>query len=438
MRNTLLGVCLLAGLAAPAAAQQPTTPPKPPASDSVARAQAVADSIALMKELEKMNAAAPAPRPASGGAQGSTNPRMLPDFSAVGDLIGDLSPKRSTQADNSRLAIREVEIAVQSVVDPYFRGDIFLGFSDEEKVSIEQAYLTTTALPNGFQSMIGRFLMPFGKENTTHRHDLHTIEYPWAIQRFLSPDGLKGTGATLSRVFAPFGFYQELIVSVTDRVGERVDSLTSTEPVNRALDGMGVSARLRNYWDLSQDANIELSASAISGRREQPLLMAYPTTDGVTANAVNARQSVVGVDFTYRWKPLQQGLYKSFILQAEWMQQINEKNPALPLPAPTFAPAPGFVRAYAGPTRDYSGGYAFARWQLSQRLYLGGRYDTVQDPLAAGANLTAGSAVLEWFPSEFSKLEASYERVNQAGLAGVNRLLLQATFAVGPHKPHPF
>jgi hypothetical protein len=437
MRLTLLGVIMLVAIATPATAQQPTTSPKPTTpADSIARA--VADSIALMKELDKLNAAAKTAPPQAGGTQGPSNPRMLPDFSAVGDLIGDLSPKRSTQPDNSRLSIREVELAVQSVVDPYFRGDIFLGFSDEEKVSIEQAFLTTTALPNGLQSMVGRFLLPFGKENTTHRHDLHTIDYPWVIQRFLSADGVKGTGATLSRVFAPFGFYQEVIVSVTDRLGERVDSLTSTEPVNRALDGMGFSARLRNYWDLSSDANIELSASAASGRREQPLVMAYPTQDGVTANAVNARQSLVGVDFTYRWKPLQQGLYKSFILQAEWMRQINEKNPVLPLPAPTFAPAPGFIRAYAGPTRDYSGAYAFARWQLTQRLYLGGRYDTVQDPLAGGAELNAGSAVLEWFPSEFSKLEVSYERLNQAGMTGVNRLLLQATFAIGPHKPHPF
>jgi hypothetical protein len=42
----------------------------------------------------------------------------------------------------------------------------------------------------------------------------------------------------------------------------------------------------------------------------------------------------------------------------------------------------------------------------------------------------------QWFPSEFSKVVAGYERVS--GSARVNRLLLQAAFSLGPHKPHPF
>lgn len=438
MRNTLLGVLVLIVIASPATAQQSGIPPKPLTSTADSAARTIADSIALMKEFEKITTAAkPAPA-ATSSAQGSTNPRMMPDFSAVGDLVGDLSPKRSTQADNSRFGVREVELAVQSVVDPYFRADFFLGINDSEKISIEQAFLTTTALPNGLQAQIGRFLMPLGKQNTTHRHDLHTVEYPYVLQRFLSDDGLKGTGVTTSMVMAPFGFYQELIVGVVDHFIDTPDGLTVDKPVNHNLDGLGYSARLRSYVDISQNANIELSASAMTGKVAQPLVASFTTADNVTASAVGARQSVIGMDFTYRWKPLQQGIYRSFILQAEVMRQLNERNPTLPALSPLFDPAPGFIRGYAGPTRDYTGGYVFARWQLSQRLYLGGRYDNVQDPMAAGATLTAGSAVLEWFPSEFSKLVASYERVNQGSATGLDRLLLQAVFSVGPHKPHPF
>jgi hypothetical protein len=77
-------------------------------------------------------------------------------------------------------------------------------------------------------------------------------------------------------------------------------------------------------------------------------------------------------------------------------------------------------------------------------LYLGGRYDWVENPLDGGATLTAGSGYLQWFPSEFSKLMLGYERL-MPGATGIgptpdalNRILLQATFAIGPHKPHPF
>src|SRR5688500_18051920 len=76
------------------------------------RQRAIRDSIALMQALEA--AAKPTPPSSStSGAQGPTNPRMLPDVSAVGDLVGDFSPKGSTQEANTRLGVREVELAVQ-------------------------------------------------------------------------------------------------------------------------------------------------------------------------------------------------------------------------------------------------------------------------------------------------------------------------------------
>lgn len=410
-RTTLFIGGLLACCAGVVQAQQP---------DSAA----IADSIRLVRELERAQrgdtAGAQAQRPAS---YGPTNPRLLPDISAVGDLVGDLSPKGSTQEDGTRFGIRETELAVQAAVDPYFRGDIFLGISDVEKISIEQAYLTTTSLPYGLELKVGRYLMPFGKQNLTHRHDLHTVEYPHVIQQFFGGEGLKGTGLWASKIFAPFGFYQELQVTAVDRFGEDPEDLTTPEPLNKKLSGLGYSARLRNYLDLSQSTNFELSGSAITGRRAQPL---ESPIDGF--NAVGARQTVVGADLTFRWRPLQQGLYKSFILQAEFMRQINEKDPALPV---------GGV--YAGPARDVSGAYAFARYQLSQRLFLGSRADWVQHPDPADGSLKAIAADLEFFPSEFSKLVMQYERLRPAmGAEDVNRVLLQASFALGPHKPHPF
>lgn len=405
------------------------------------------DSIALMQALGAAMADTTRAAPAmpTGPQTGPTNPRLLPDISAVGDLVGDLSPKGSTQEDNTRFSIREVELAIQAVVDPYFRGDIFLGMSDTEGLSIEQAYLTTTALPNQIELRLGRFLMPFGKQNTTHRHDLHTIEYPYVIQRFLSGDGLKGTGVWGSRVFAPFGFYQELQVSAVDRLGERAEGLVPYEDENKSLSGLGFSARLRNYVDISESTNFELSFSAMTGERAQPLDSLYAQYFQGDVNAVLARQSTLGADLTYRWRPLQQGLYKSFILQAEVMRQLNEHNPDIPAVALAFPGCPACntaglfpVGVYAGPVRDYTGAYVFARYQTTQRSFLGSRYDYVQDPERDGRTLNAGSVYLEWFPSEFSKLVAGYEAVKPAGEDVLHRLLVQATFALGPHKPHPF
>ena len=402
---------------------------QPPRSraDSIARADSIqrADSIAIVRELE----AAARQSPSGGAAQGPTNTRLLPDISAVGDLIADLSPKGSTAEDGTRFGIREVEIALQAAVDPTFRGDVFVGFSDAEGVAIEQAFLTTTALPWALQARVGRFLMPFGKENTTHRHDLHHIEHAWVIQDFLGPEGFKGTGVELSRVFAPFGFYQEIIGTVVDGFGEahghgeEEEELEAEEPANNDLSGLVYSARLRNYWDLSQATNVELSASAMTGLRVQEALDVSGVPFGV-----NARQSVIGADLTFRWRPLQQGLYRSFLFRVEAMRQLNDDGPELPTDA-----------TYAGPTRHFDGGYAFARYQLTRRTFIGLRGDLLQEPEDDGERLTAGSVYLQFYPSEFSKLVAGFERLSTGGgIDKTNRLVLQATFALGPHKPHPF
>lgn len=401
-----MAVVALCGVATSLAAQQDT-------------ARARRDSIALLRELER--AQGDTVRRPMGPQQAPINPRLMPDISAIADLVSDLSPKGSTQEDGTRFGVREVEIAIGAAVDPYFRADFILGLSDVEGIAIEEAYGTAVALPFGLQARLGRFHMPVGKQNATHRAELHTLEYSHVVQRFLGEEALKGTGLWLSKIMAPLGFYQELQLTLIDKFGE-VEDLLSEEPTNKDLDGLGFSARLRNYWDLGESANLEVSGSAVTGKREQPFdFGTTPPAPGV--NAVNVRNTTYGGDLTFRWRPLQQGLYKSFIAQGEVFRQVNQRVSDA---------------SYGGPGRDFSGAYGFARWQLTRRTYLGGRYDWMQDPELGGETLTAGSGYLQIFPSEFSKLVVAFERVMPKGLEATNRVLLQATFAVGPHRPHPF
>ena len=422
----MAGVALF--LAGAAAAQQPTV--TRPVEDTV-RARQLADSLAIVRELEADRQPPPAQQAPVQGAS-----RLLPDISAVGDLLADLSPDRSTQEDASRFAVREVEIAFQAAVDPYFRGDVFLGFNDAEGAAVEQAFLTTTSLPWSAQLRLGRFLLPFGKQNTTHRHDLHTIEYPYVLQRLLGPEGLKGTGIEASRIGAPFGFYQELLfTAVNDLADEAAAELHPLEPASRRLNGLGFTTRLRNYWDFSAATNLELSFSAATGRVPVALDGTRNDDSPADVDAVNARRSLLGVDLTFRWRPLQQGLYRSFLLNAELLRQLNQRHPGIPA---------GLAGAsLALPQHDYTGAYLFARWQLTRRTFLGGRADWLQDPTLtapAGAmhTLRAGSLYWEFFPSEFSKLNVGFERLWPGDGSSLNRLLAQASFALGPHRPHPF
>ena len=435
----ILSIALALAPTREAAGQQPTDSTRRPRTradslraDSLARA----DSIALVRELERLQTD---PRATSGAQppaaqQGPSNARLMPDISAIGEVIGDFTPNTVTQESGKRFDIREVELALSSAVDPYFRADFILGLSDLERIAIEEAYITSTGLPWGLQARIGRFHMPIGKQNTTHRAELQTVEYPYVIQNFLGAEASKGTGISLSAIFAPFGFYQEFQLSAVDNFfGEEEEELVTDKGTNERLSGLGYAARFRNYVDLTEATNVEISASAATGVRAQPISCGTLSCSAdAGATGTNARQSIVGADLTLRWRPLQQALYKSFILQAEVMRQINEKDPDLPT-------LPGTNVSYAGPTRDNTGAYMMGRIQIARRRYVGARYDWLQDPTADGRRFQAASAYFQFFPSEFSKFVVAYERTMPAGgERKLNRILLQSTFAVGPHRPHPF
>ena len=114
------------------------------------------------------------------------------------------------------------------------------------------------------------------------------------------------------------------------------------------------------------------------------------------------------------------------------MRQVN-RDPELS----DFAPPPGFERVYEGPTDDVDGAYIFSRYQLTRRVYASGRFDWLRDPVLAGGTFTAASGYVTFFPSEFSKLVAAFERTMPPGDAEArNRVRLQATFALAPHRPH--
>lgn len=420
------------------------------ATDSTARADSIAreDSLAIERELEGIRSE-PQPAATQGGGAVSAAARLLPNISVIGDFIVDASPEGSTQEDGTRAGVREVELALQSVVDPYFRGDFILGLSDLEGIAIEEAYITTASLPWQLQARLGRFHMPLGKQNTTHRAELHTIEYPHVIQQFLGAEAAKGTGLWVSRIFAPLGFFQELQLTAVDQLfgeghhdeeGAEEEEPLTPEPANRRLSGLGYSARLRNYIDISEAANIEGSLTAATGKHAGGTAScgtfgpgdAFFLTDCPDGlNAGNVRTSLYGLDLTFRWRPLEQGLYKSFILQGEWMRRENHEL------SESFARNDTVV-FLDSPAFSSDGAYLFARYQIGRRLFLGARGDWVEDPDGEDATFKAASAYLQFHPSEFSKIVAMFERGMPSEGKDVNRLVLQATFAIGPHRPHPF
>lgn len=416
MRRTLttfmVGLLAVLFTTARAQAQEPVAPrDTTAAADTTESLEAIEGR--LLGELGAVDSTAPgAVRPTQGGGAGSLNP----DISLIADFLVDLSPDEATLENEERYQLREIELGVQGVVDPYFRYDAFLGIHGDA-IEVEEGYVTTLALPANLQARLGKFLVPFGKVNLTHRPELPMFDYPLVHREFFGEEGFSSTGVWGSWIGDPLGFYQELSIVGAEGMeahahgeeahveGAHALSLAQEEEAHGGSLGDDLGDRLwlahfKNSLDLTPAANLELGASWATAIVEE--------------EEARARTNVYGIDVTWRWKPPQFAKYRSAILQAE-----------------------AIWRDEAGIGETKAGGFAFAQWQLSRRWYVGARGDWVEPPEEEGT-LKGGQLLVKWFPTEFSQLRLAYERQDPEEGNALDRLIFQTTFALGPHRPHAF
>jgi hypothetical protein len=417
MTTFVVALLAVAGTAARAKGQEPIAPrDTTAAADSMAAADTTQTleeiEARLLGELGAVDSTAPAAqRPVQGGGAQSLNP----DISLISDFLVDLSPDEATLENGERYQLRELEIGVQGVVDPYFRYDAFLGLHGEG-IEVEEGYVTTLALPASLQAKLGKFHLPFGKVNLTHRPELQMFDYPLVNREFFGEEGFRSTGVWGSWIGAPLGFYQELSIVGAEGIeaeehGEEEEARALTLAQDDGEESHGESlgddlgdrlwlAHFRSSLDLSPASNLEIGASWATAIVEE--------------EEARARTNLYGIDVTWRWKPPQFSKYSSAILQAE-----------------------AIWRDEAGIGETKTGAFAFGQWQLSRRWYVGARGDWVEPPEEEGS-LKGGQLLVKWFPTEFSQLRLVYERQDPETGEALDRLIFQTTFALGPHRPHAF
>src|SRR2546426_4588719 len=104
---------------------------------------------------------------------------------------------------------QEVELAFSAIVDPYFKGEVYLTIPNLEGLEVEEAFGTTTSLPWNLQAKAGSFRSAFGRQNGQHLHMQDFTRRPLINAAFLGVDGLRGPGAQVSWL-APLPFYLTL------------------------------------------------------------------------------------------------------------------------------------------------------------------------------------------------------------------------------------
>jgi len=393
---------LKAPAAQPAAAQPAVAAQAPGAQESVAQAasvpQPVATPAAPATQAEAIVAATQGPN--LGGAGGSAAKALNPDISVIGDFIGALGGNSQQNTVSLQpipaFQMHESEIGLQSIIDPYARGDFFISFG-EEGVNLEEGFITFTALPGSFVAKVGKMRSAFGKVNTMHNHVLPWVDRPLVTNNLVGgEDGIDDAGVSVERILpAPKGIFLEATGQVFR--GDSADVFQSSQ-----RSDVSAVAHLRGYHDLNESTNLDLGVSYARGHNDLG-------TDFLT--------HLYGVDATLRWKPLRRSIYHSFVGRSEFIWSDRQHLPA---------------------SQKSFGYYASADYQLARRWFVGGRFDHSDRSRNDALTDKGGSVTLIYWPSEFSQLRGQYRFTRYANNIDANEFFMQLIFSLGAHGAHPF
>jgi hypothetical protein len=331
-----------------------------------------------------------------------------PDIAVIGNFLGAIGSNKCAQfnacgnlAPPPALEMHESELSLQAIVDPYARADFFLSFG-ETGVELEEGYISFPTLPGGLLGKVGKFRAAFGKVNQLHSHVLPWTDRPIVTQNLVGgEDGIDDAGFSVAKLIPNKWVFLEATGQVFR--GDTPDVFHSSKRGELSYVG-----HLRGYQDISESTNIDLGASYAFGHNDAGVLASELGRFTTTLN---------GADATIRWRPLKRSIYRSFVGRSElvWSRR-NQPN--------------GVQNAF--------GYYISGDYQFARRWFGGLRYDHSEQAANASLLDTGQSAIVTYWPSEFSQIRAQYRRTNYAVGPTANELLFQFQFAIGAHGAHPF
>src|SRR6058998_3174106 len=357
-------------------------------------------------------------------------------YSSARDLdhieVGDHDPQQ--RGFNAR----NIELAFDGAVDPYFEGFANIVFKldndNETEVEVEEAFMQTTNLPFGLQLKGGQFFAAFGRINPTHPHTWDFADDPLVNGRLLGPDGLRGVGAQISWTL-PTPWYSQLILASQNGRGGTGFSFRNPGDNGIFFDRETTDREVRGLqdfvWIPRWENSVDLSPT-------QVVLAGVSGAFGSNETGANSRTQIYGGDFLYKWKSANaEGGFPFVKWQTELMYRrfeagrgVNESFPV----AETF--------------HDW-GLYSQVLWGFKKGWVAGirGDYVDLQDSEFTD-NLDRQSrwrisANLTWYPTEFSKLRLQYnhdflEENFFLSDREVDSLFLQFEFILGSHGAHKF
>jgi len=328
-------------------------------------------------------------------------------------------------------SLAESELGFAASVDPWLRGAANIALEADNTVSIEEAYIQTTSLGNGFSLKAGRFFSAVGYLNPQHSHTWDFVDNPLAYQALLgtqyNDDGLQLTW------LPPIDQYVEL--------GAELGRGRSFPGSDTGRNGAGMAAfTAHTGGDIGDSQNWRAGLSMLNAKAADQSLLATDATRSMVTDAFNGSTRVWIADAIWKWAPNGNATRTSFKLQGEYLRSTRSGSLVYDV---ENADSPGAYRAVQ------SGWYVQGVYQFMPYWRVGLRTERL-DPgtpdygLNAAAFATSGyrphknTLMVDFNPSEFSRVRLQFAQDRSREGIADNQLFLQYQMSLGAHGAHSY
>ncbi|MDQ1315987.1 MAG: hypothetical protein QG662_2096 [Pseudomonadota bacterium] len=337
-------------------------------------------------------------------------------------------------------SVDESELVLSASIDPWFRGYLNAVLADEA-VEVEEAWFQTTGLGQGLSIKGGRFRSGIGYQNEQHPHAwdfaANSLVYEALFGEGYGQDGLQMKWLAPTDTFLEFG-----------AEAGRGGAFPSTERDSNGFPSLAL------FGHVGDDVGASNSWRAgLSYLHTKPQARAFEGNDlgdvGV-AGDFSGKSRTWLADFVWKWAPNGNATQRNFKFAAEYFQRRESGELSCDDAGADASLCTGGV---TGPySADQSGFYAQGVYQFMPHWRVGYRYDQllrgdiVFNGADAGATLASladydprrHSLMLDYSPSEFSRLRLQYSRDQAQQAIDENQFYVQYIYSLGSHGAHKF
>jgi hypothetical protein len=396
-----------------------------------------------LQEVEDVAASTPPPPPSAMNPQmslilaGSWN--NLSEDPGAWQLQGFMPGGEEMGPGERGFNLDESELTLSANIDPMFYGQATFAVTPENEVEVEEAFVRASALPEGITAQFGRFFGAVGYVNTQHAHAWDFADVP-LVYAALFGGQYKTDGARIGWL-APLDTFLEIGAELGNGrsfpgadTGNGVGAWTLYAAVGDDI-GASTSWKAGVAW---------LDNTAVDRGYEEPDRFLEDTANPTVFSGDSETWSAYTV---LKWAPQGNSRERNLRLQAEYFARdedgtLHQENARLGAGLTDYRGSPG-------------GWYAQGVYQFRPGWRLGLRYDRVDSsnprllsldgvlrpadyPTLEAFDPERTSAMLDWSPTEFSRLRLQYAREDSAPGDDLDAWYLQYLMSLGAHGAHAF